>query len=146
MNVLQDRPELDAVAGHEAHCALDGGEVAEGGELIQQVEDRHGRLGGVARHVGQALRDEQTQPAGIGGEAIGRQDEEHRGVAALEIGKAEIGSAEDRDHAGAVEEMGVALRRGHHRGRFAVGFAKEGHMPICMSACLPACLCPSPDR
>jgi hypothetical protein len=26
---------------------------------------------------------------------------------------------------GAVEEMGVALRRGHHRGRFAVGFAEE---------------------
>ena len=65
VNVLQDRPELDAIAGHEAHCALDGGEVAEGGELIQQVEDRHGRLGGVARHVGQALRDEATRPYGI---------------------------------------------------------------------------------
>ena len=47
MNVLQDRPELDAVAGHEAHGALDGGEVAEGGELIEQIEDRHGRLGGI---------------------------------------------------------------------------------------------------
>ena len=124
MNVLQDGPELYAIAGHEAHCALDWGQVAEGGELIQQVEDRHGRLGGVARHVGQALRDEQTQPAGIGGEAIGRQDEEHRDVAALEISKAEIGSAEDRDHAGAVEEMGMALRGREDAGRFPVGFAE----------------------
>ena len=81
--------------------------MAGSGELIQQVEDRGGRLGEIAGHVDQALRDEQAQPAGIGGEPIGWQDEEHRGVAALEIGKAEIRAAEDRDHAGAVEEMGM---------------------------------------
>jgi hypothetical protein len=57
VNVLQDRPELDAVAGHEAHSALDGFEAAEGGELIEQEQDRAGRGGRIARHVGQALRD-----------------------------------------------------------------------------------------
>ncbi len=124
MNVLQDRPELDAVAGHEAHCALDGGQVAKGGELIQQIEDRHGRLGGVARHVGQALRDEQAQPAGIGGEPIGRQDEEHRGVACLRSAKRRSDRAEDRGHARAVEEMGMALRGREDAGRFPVGFAE----------------------
>ena len=102
--------------------------MAEGGELIQQVENRRGRLGGVARHVDQALRDEQTQPSGIGGEPIGRQDEEHRGVAALEIGKTEIRAAEDRDHARAVEEMGMPLRSGEDAGRFPVGFAE---MAVC---------------
>ena len=98
--------------------------MAEGGELIEQIEDRHGRLGGIAGHVGEALRDEQAQPSRIGGEAIGRQDEEHRDVAALEISKAEIGSAEDRDHARAVEEMGMALRGREDAGRLAVGFAE----------------------
>src|SRR3546814_19013267 len=43
VNVLQDRPELDAVAGHEAHSALDGFEAAEGGELIEQEQDGAGR-------------------------------------------------------------------------------------------------------
>ena len=98
--------------------------AAEGGEFIEQIEDRHSRLGGIAGHVGKALRDEQAQPARIGGQAIGRQDEEHRDVAALEIGKAEIGAAEDGDHAGAVEEMGMALRGREDAGRFPVGFAE----------------------
>lgn len=70
------------------------------------------------------MRDEQAQPARIGGQAIGRQDEEHRDVAALEIGKAEIGAAEDYDHARAVEEMGMALRGREDAGRFPVGFAE----------------------
>mgnify|MGYP002653897439 CR=1 FL=1 len=35
-------------------------EVAEGGELIEQIEDRHGRLGGIAGHVGEALRHEEA--------------------------------------------------------------------------------------
>ena len=116
--------ELDAIAGHEAHSAFYGGEVAEGGEFIQQVEDRRCRLGGIAGYVGEALRDEQAQPARIGGQAIGRQDEEHRDVAALEIGKAEIRAAEDGDHAGRVEEMGMALRGREDAGRLTVGFAK----------------------
>ncbi|NKX17513.1 hypothetical protein HGG75_28310 [Ochrobactrum pseudogrignonense] len=76
------------------------GAVAEGGELIQQIEDRHGWLGRIAGHVGETLSDEQAQPARIGRKAIGRQDEEDGDVAALEIGKAEIGAAEDGDHAG----------------------------------------------
>lgn len=84
--------------------------MAKGGELIEQVEDRRGGLGGIAGHVDQALRDEQAQPAGIGGEPIGRQDEEHRSGVHLQVAKCEVGSAEDRDHAGRVEEMGMALR------------------------------------
>src|SRR3546814_3282713 len=49
VNVLQDRPELDAVAGHEAHSALDGFEAAEGGELIEQEQDGAGKGGRRAR-------------------------------------------------------------------------------------------------
>ena len=120
--------ELDAIAGHEAHSAFYGGEVAEGGEFIQQVEDRHGGLGGIAGHVGEALGDEQAQPARIGRKAIGRQDEEHRDVAALEIGKAEIGAGRYIDNAGAVEEMGMALCGREDAGRLAVGFRQ---MAIC---------------
>ena len=43
----------------------------------------------------------------IGGEPIWRQDEEDGGVAALEIGKAEIGPAEHGGHTRAVEETGA---------------------------------------
>ena len=38
------------------------------------------------------------------------------------------------DDTGTVEEMGVALRRGHHRGRFAIGFAKEAVRGPCDQA------------
>jgi hypothetical protein len=81
---------------------------------------------------------------------IGRQDEEHRGVAALEIGKAEIGAAEDGDHARAVEEMGMALRGRQHAGRLAIGFAEvavcgagdqAGRRPL-----TPACPSGAPRR
>ncbi len=41
VQVLQDGPELDAEACHEAYGALDGVEAAEGGELVEQEE--HGR-------------------------------------------------------------------------------------------------------
>lgn len=37
----------------------------------------------------------------------------------------EVRARRGGDDARAVEEMGMTLRRGHHRGRFAVGFAKE---------------------
>ena len=124
MNVLKDRPELDAIASHEAHSPFDRGQVAEGGELIEQIEDRHGGFLRITGHVEQALRDEQAQPAGIGGQAIGRQDEEHRDVAVLEIGKAEIGSAEHGGHARAVEEMGMALRGREDASGLPIGFAQ----------------------
>ena len=76
--ILQDRPELDAIAGHQAHRPLDRGEVAEGGELIEQVEDRGRGLARRSHHVLQALRDHQAKPAGIGSQASGRQHQEHR--------------------------------------------------------------------
>src|SRR3546814_17848747 len=43
VNVLKDRPELDDVAGHEAHSALDGLEADAGGELIEQEKRSEGR-------------------------------------------------------------------------------------------------------
>ena len=73
VNILQDRPELDAVAGHQAHRPLDGFEAAERGELIEQEQHGAGRGGRRARQIGQPLREHQAQPAGIGGEPIGRQ-------------------------------------------------------------------------
>ena len=98
--------------------------MAEGGEFIEQIEDRRCRLGWIARHVGEALRDEQAQPARIGREAIGRQDEEDGDVAAFQIGKAEIRSAEHGGHARTVEEMGMALRGRENAGGLPVGFAE----------------------
>ena len=62
MNVLQDGPELDAVAGHQAHGALDRGQVAEGGELVEEIEDGGGRLRRIAGHVHEALGDEEAEP------------------------------------------------------------------------------------
>ena len=47
VDILEDRPELDAIARHQAHGALDGGQVAEGGEFIQQVQHRRRGLAGV---------------------------------------------------------------------------------------------------
>ena len=35
VNILQDRPELDAVAGHQPHCTFDRLQTAEGGELVE---------------------------------------------------------------------------------------------------------------
>ena len=49
MDVLQDRPELDAVAGHEGEGALDRRQRPEGGEFIEEIEDRRGgRTGDLA--------------------------------------------------------------------------------------------------
>src|SRR3546814_5824462 len=39
VNVLQDRPELDAVARHQAHRPLDGFETAQRGKFIEQDQD-----------------------------------------------------------------------------------------------------------
>src|SRR3546814_4806799 len=43
VNVLQDRPELDAVARHQAHRPLDGFETAQRGKFIEQEQDGAGR-------------------------------------------------------------------------------------------------------
>lgn len=63
VDVLQDRPELDAIAGHEAHGAFDWGQMAEGGELVEKIKHRDGWLHWLARHVREALGDEQAQPS-----------------------------------------------------------------------------------
>ena len=90
-----------------------GRQVAQGGELIEQIQDRRSLWGRgprrPARHVLQALRDHQAQPAGIRAQAIRRQDEEHGRGAGLQIPEREIRVPQDRRHAGAIEEMGVAL-------------------------------------
>src|SRR3546814_5710482 len=43
VDILQDGPELNAVAGHQAHGAFDGFKAAERGELIEQ--EQHGTFG-----------------------------------------------------------------------------------------------------
>ncbi len=94
VDILKDGPELDAVARHQTHGAFDRRQMAKGGEFIEQIEDGCGRSGrGPDRgsgHVLQALRDHQTQPAGIGTEAIGRQDEEDGRGTRLEIREGKI--------------------------------------------------------
>jgi hypothetical protein len=46
VDVLQNRPELQAVSGHQAHCALDGLQPPERGKLIEQEQHRTRRFGG----------------------------------------------------------------------------------------------------
>jgi hypothetical protein len=39
MDILQDRPELNVIAGLRPHGALDGREIGERGELIEEIEN-----------------------------------------------------------------------------------------------------------
>jgi len=39
MNVLPDRPELDAVAGHQTHGLLNRCQVSQRREFIEKIED-----------------------------------------------------------------------------------------------------------
>ena len=56
MDVLEDRPELDAIAGHETHGAFDRRQMAQRRELIEQIENRQpGALPG-ARAISVRLR------------------------------------------------------------------------------------------
>lgn len=43
VDVLEDRPELDAVTAHQPHCAFDGIETVQRGELVEQEQYRPGR-------------------------------------------------------------------------------------------------------
>jgi hypothetical protein len=74
--------------------------------------------------VGDSLRDEQPQPACVGIEPIGRQAQEHRGVRHFQPGEGEIGRGGAGDDARAVEKVSMALSRGQHAGRFAIGLAE----------------------
>jgi hypothetical protein len=53
MGILQDRPELDAIAGHQRKGALDRPEGSEGGEFLEQIEHTGaaGRAGDLANSV-----------------------------------------------------------------------------------------------
>lgn len=92
VDILEDGPELEAVTRHETHGAFDRGETAEACELVEEEEHGLARLLRFPRHRGEASGEHQAQPAGIGLEAIGRQDEEDRGCAVLEIREGEFGS------------------------------------------------------
>jgi len=48
VHVLEDGPELDAIARHQAHGALDGREVAQGREFVEKIEHRPGRGTGLS--------------------------------------------------------------------------------------------------
>ena len=97
--------------------------MSQSGEFIKKVEHRGRGPRRRACHVLQALGYHQAQPAGIGAQAIRRQDEEHRGGARLQIPERKIRMPEGRRHARAIEEMGMALRGRENAGRFAMVLA-----------------------
>ena len=99
MDILKDRPKLDTIARHQTHSAFDWGQMPKGCKLIEQIKNQCRRLCRITSHFEQALRDKQAQPARIGREAVGRKNDEHRHVAALEIRKPEIRATEDGRHA-----------------------------------------------
>jgi len=55
MNVLQDRPELDAIAGHQAHGLLTRRQAPQRREFIEEVEDWHRRAQDPAPSAGPAF-------------------------------------------------------------------------------------------
>ena len=69
---------MDAIARHEADGAPDLLKPAERGELIEQEENWPRRLDGRAGEIAQGGVDHQAQPAVIGFEPVGRQDQKHR--------------------------------------------------------------------
>lgn len=92
VDILEDRPELEAVASHETHGPFDRGETAEACELVEEEEHRLSRQAWLSCHGREARGQHQAQPAGIGLKAIRRQDEEDRGRPVLEIREGEVGS------------------------------------------------------
>ena len=55
VHVLEDRPELEAIARHQPHRALHRLQSAKHRELIEQEQLRAFRPGRGARHVGDGL-------------------------------------------------------------------------------------------
>lgn len=126
---LQDGPELDPVAGHQAVGLGQRLQPPEGRELVEQEED--GRLvvwsavaGWLSREGVQGLGDEQAQPAGVAGQPFGGQDEEDGGALSAQVLEREVGARQAVGDAAAVEEVGVALGAGEHAGGLAVGLAQ----------------------
>lgn len=72
VDVLEDGPELDAVACHQPHCPFDGRQVTKRREFIEEVQHTDARRGQRPNDVLQALRDHQTQPARVGGQPVWR--------------------------------------------------------------------------
>ena len=83
-----------------------------------------GRLHGAAGEVLDGLGDEEAEPAVVGVEAVGRQDEEDARDSPAEILEAEVGAVHGGGDAGPIEEVGVALGGGEDAGGFTVGLAE----------------------
>lgn len=98
--------------------------MSESCELIEQVENRGLRFCRIAGHVDEALSDDEAQPARIAREPIGRQDQEYRCGALLQIGEGKIALVENARHARTIEEMGMALGGRQHAGGFPAGLAE----------------------
>src|SRR3546814_19034847 len=75
VNVLKDRPELEAVAVHEDHRALDGFEAAGGGALFEPEQDGAGWGGRRGLGMCQPVRDHRAEPTRKGGEPSGRRNQ-----------------------------------------------------------------------
>ena len=60
VDVLQDRPELRAIARHQPHGTLDRLEAAQRGELVEQEQHRSRRLPRRAGQLGERLADDET--------------------------------------------------------------------------------------
>lgn len=122
--ILQDRPELQAEAGHQPGGLQHRLKAAESGELVEQ---QHGRGAGVLRCAGEtlnALGDEQAEPAGISTQPVGWQDQEHRGAAVVQVVPLKIAARHGGGEARAVEQVGMALGGGEYAGGLAVGLAE----------------------
>ena len=109
---------MDAIARHQADGPPDLLKPAERGELIEQEENRPRRFDGRAGEIAQGGVDHQAQPAVIGFEPVGRQDQKHRYDAGNEIGKSKIRPRERVGDARAIEKLRVALRRRDDAGKF----------------------------
>ncbi len=130
VDVLENRPELETVTGHETHGAFDRGETAEACELVEEEQHRLARLLRFTCHGCQARGQHQAQPIGIGLETIRRQDEEDRCRPMLQVCERKIRARQNRPHARAVQKMRMPLCSREHAGGFPIGFAE---MAVCSS-------------
>ena len=123
--VLKNRPELDAIAGHQAHAPAHLVETPERREFIEEEQNRPRRPLRRPREIAQGGVDHQAQPSIIGFEAIGRQHDKDRGDAGDKIGEGKIRARQRAGDAGRVQKLGMALRRRDHPGEFDAGLAEE---------------------
>src|SRR5437016_12292979 len=94
-------------------------------ELIEQHEDPLLRLARDARRRPKGAGDQQTEPSGVGVNTVRGQDQVHTQWLTLELGEIDSRPLQDLPHAGAVQEMRVALRGRDDAGALLWGLSQE---------------------